>query len=113
MKVVIFYGGLGLRLRDYSEALPKPLVPIGHIPILWHIMKYYSSFGINDFILCLGYKGAGIKKFFLNSVEYLSHTYHTGEENNNVILIKKDIAEWNISFIDTGLHVNIGQRLKA
>ncbi len=64
MKVVLFCGGLGLRIRDYSESIPKPLVPIGARPIIWHVMKYYSHFGHRDFILCLGYRGEAIKEFF-------------------------------------------------
>src|SRR5215470_19909208 len=66
MKVVLFCGGLGLRLRDYAEHLPKPMVPIGYRPILWHVMKYFAHFGHRDFVLCLGYRGDLIKQFFLN-----------------------------------------------
>jgi glucose-1-phosphate cytidylyltransferase len=113
MKVILFCGGMGMRLKDYSEIIPKPLVTIGRIPILFHIMRYYSYFGINDFILCLGYKAEGIKKFILNPDEYLSHNCHVGVGSKNDILIKNDMADWNISLIDTGLHANIGQRLKA
>ena len=65
MKVVLFCGGLGMRLREYSESIPKPMVPIGHRPILWHVMRYYAHFGHRDFIVCLGYKGEVIKKYFL------------------------------------------------
>jgi glucose-1-phosphate cytidylyltransferase len=112
MKVILFCGGMGMRLRDYSEIIPKPLVTIGRIPILLHIMKYYSYFGINDFILCLGYKADGIKKFFLNPDEYLSYNLHMGGGYKKDIL-NNDVFKWNISLIDTGLHANIGQRLKA
>ena len=66
MKVVLFCGGQGTRLRDYSDQIPKPLVPVGDLPILWHIMNYYAAFGHKDFILCLGYKGEAIKQFFLD-----------------------------------------------
>ena len=66
MKVVLFCGGLGTRIREYSENIPKPMVPIGHQPILWHVMKYYSQYGHRDFILCLGYKANVIKDYFLN-----------------------------------------------
>ena len=76
MKVVIFCGGLGLRLREYSENVPKPLVPIGDAPVMWHLMKYYSHYGHNDFILCLGHKGEAIKRFFLNYNEALSQRLH-------------------------------------
>ena len=66
MKVVLFCGGLGTRIREYSETIPKPMVPIGSQPILWHIMQYYSYFGHRDFVLCLGYKAGVIKDYFLN-----------------------------------------------
>ena len=66
MKVVLFCGGYGMRLREYSEAIPKPMVTIGYRPILWHIMKYYAHFGHNEFILCLGWKADVIKNYFLN-----------------------------------------------
>jgi len=112
MKVILFCGGMGMRLRDYSEIIPKPLVTIGRIPILLHVMKYYSYFGINDFILCLGYKADGIKKFFLNPDEYLSYNFRMGGGYKKDIL-NNAVVKWNISLIDTGLHANIGQRLKA
>ena len=66
MKVVLFCGGLGTRIRDYSENVPKPMIPVGQQPILWHLMQYYSQFGHTDFILCLGYRANIIKEFFLN-----------------------------------------------
>src|SRR6478672_11549587 len=66
MKVVLFCGGLGTRIRDYSESIPKPMVPVGQQPILWHVMQYYSEYGHRDFVLCLGYKANVIKDFFLN-----------------------------------------------
>ena len=72
MKVVLFCGGLGTRIREYSENIPKPMVPVGHQPILWHVMQYYSQYGHKDFVLCLGYKANIIKEFFLN---YQPQTY--------------------------------------
>ena len=72
MKTVLFCGGLGTRIRDYSENIPKPMIPIGGKPILWHLMSYYSQYGHKDFILCLGYKANVIKEFFLN---YQPHIY--------------------------------------
>ena len=75
MKVVLFCGGLGMRLREYSESTPKPLVPIGERPILWHIMKYYAHYGHKDFILCLGYRGEAIKQFFLDYNEALANDF--------------------------------------
>jgi glucose-1-phosphate cytidylyltransferase len=112
MKVVLFCGGKGMRLKNHLE-VPKPLVKIGHMPILWHIMKYYSFYGFHEFILCLGYKANEIKHFFLNSIKYLSHDFVMVGGCDNVTLFNDDMADWKISFIDTGLHSSIGQRLKA
>ena len=113
MKVVLFCGGLGMRLREYSENTPKPMVPIGQRPILWHLMKYYAHYGHKDFILCLGYKGETIKDYFLNYSECLSNDFTLSNGGRNVELVNRDIEDWRITFVDTGLHANIGQRLKA
>lgn len=113
MKVVLFCGGLGLRMHPATETIPKPLVPIGEKPILWHLMKYYSHFGHKDFILCLGYKGEEIKKFFLNYDECLSNDFVLTRGGKKRQLIKSDIEDWRITFVETGLNVNIGQRLRA
>lgn len=113
MKVVLFCGGLGLRIRDYSESIPKPLIPLGSRPMLWHVMKYYSHFGHKDFILCLGYQGEAIKKFFLNYDECLSNDFTYSEGGKTVLLSNSDIHDWKITFADTGTDANIGQRLKA
>ena len=67
MKVVLFCGGLGTRIREYSESVPKPMIPVGSHPIMWHVMQYYSQYGHRDFVLCLGYKANVIKDYFLNS----------------------------------------------
>ena len=75
MKVVLFCGGLGLRMRDATQRIPKPMVPVGEQPILWHIMKYYAHFGHKDFILCLGYKADVIKDYFLDYNEALSNDF--------------------------------------
>ena len=112
MKVVLFCGGLGMRLRDYSESLPKPMVSIGYRPILWHVMKYYSHFGYKDFILCLGYKADVIKSYFRQYDESVSNDFIL-TSGNEVTLLNSDIHDWNITFIDTGISANIGQRLKA
>jgi glucose-1-phosphate cytidylyltransferase len=85
MKVVLFCGGLGMRLREYSDTIPKPMVEIGTRPLLWHVMKYYSSFGHKDFILCLGYKGDVIKKYFLNYSECLSNNFVLSNGGKDVI----------------------------
>ena len=113
MKVVLFCGGLGMRLREYSEAIPKPMVEIGYRPILWHIMKYYAHYGHRDFILCLGYKADVIKNYFINYKEYLSNDFTLSDGGLNVRLHSSDIHDWKITFADTGINANIGQRLKA
>ena len=113
MKVVLFCGGLGTRLREYSETIPKPMVEIGYRPIIWHLMRYYAHFGHKEFILCLGYKGDYIKNYFLNYNECLSNDFTLSKGGKNVHLHTSDIEDWEITFVDTGLNVNIGQRLMA
>jgi glucose-1-phosphate cytidylyltransferase len=113
MKVVLFCGGLGTRLREHSETIPKPMVNIGYRPLIWHLMKYYSHFGHNEFILCLGYRGDVIKRYFLDYDECLSNDFTLSSGGRNVELAKSDIQDWRITFVDTGLHANLGQRLKA
>ena len=113
MKVVIFCGGLGMRLREYSETIPKPMVAIGYRPILWHVMRYYAHFGHKDFILCLGYKGDSIKKYFLEYDETVSNDFVMSEGGKKVDLLASDIHDWKITFVDTGLSSNIGTRLRA
>ena len=113
MKVVIFCGGQGMRMREASESIPKPMIPIGSRPILWHIMKYYAHHGHTDFVLCLGYKADVIKSFFLNYSEAMANDFVLSEGGANVRLLKTDIHNWNITFVDTGLHSNIGMRLRA
>lgn len=111
MKVVLFCGGQGTRLRDYSDQIPKPLVPVGGRPIIWHIMKYYASFGHRDFILCLGYMGEAIKRFFLDYNECLTNDFILNGGGGKVELLQTDIRDWRITFVDTGQHTNIGGRL--
>jgi glucose-1-phosphate cytidylyltransferase len=113
MKVVLFCGGLGTRLREYSETIPKPLVTIGSRPIIWHLMKYYAHYGHNDFVLCLGYRGELIKEYFLNYNECMSNDFSLSEGGKKVQLFHSDIQDWKITFVDTGQRSNIGQRLKA
>jgi glucose-1-phosphate cytidylyltransferase len=113
MKVVLFCGGLGLRLRDYAENIPKPLATIGYRPILWHVMKYYAHFGHKDFILCLGHRGDAIKNYFVHYDEYVSNDFVLTGDGKNMNLINRDIHDWRITFADTGINSNIGQRLKA
>ena len=113
MKVVLFCGGLGTRLREHSETVPKPMVNIGYRPIIWHLMKYYAHFGHTEFILCLGYRGDLIKQYFLNYDECLSNDFELSEGGKNVRLYGSDIENWRITLADTGIRSNIGQRLKA
>jgi glucose-1-phosphate cytidylyltransferase len=112
MKVVLFCGGRGTRLRDHSGELPKPMVNIGHRPILWHIMKYYAHYGHKEFILCLGYRSSTIKEYFLNYNECVSNDFTLTNGGKDITLEQNDIADWKITFVDTGLNSNIGQRLK-
>ena len=111
MKVVIFCGGMGTRLRVNSDTIPKPLVPIGPMPIVWHLIKYYAHFGHKDFILCLGYKGELIREFFLNYNPNLSRDFSMVGNGGKFSPEKSDIDDWTIQFVDTGLHSNIGERL--
>jgi glucose-1-phosphate cytidylyltransferase len=113
MKVVLFCGGLGMRLREYAENTPKPMVPIGYRPILWHVMKYYAHFGHRDFILCLGYRADAIKHYFLNYDECLSNDFTLSQGGKHLELVHSDIHDWKITFADTGVNSNIGMRLKA
>src|SRR5215472_17389726 len=113
MKVVLFCGGLGTRLREFSETIPKPLVEIGYRPIMWHLMRYYAYYGHTDFLLCLGYGGDRIKNYFLNYSETLSNDFTLCKGGREIRLHNSDIDDWTISFIDTGHSSNIGQRLKA
>jgi glucose-1-phosphate cytidylyltransferase len=112
MKVVLFCGGQGLRIRD-AEDIPKPMVHIGYRPILWHVMKYYAHFGHKDFILCLGHRAETVKNYFLNYNECTSNDFVLSAGGKKLDLIHSDIQDWTITFADTGIQSNIGQRLKA
>lgn len=113
MKVVLFCGGLGTRIREYSENIPKPMVPIGQQPILWHLMSYYSQFGHRDFILCLGYKANVIKDYFLNAKQWTYSDYRISDFGRSVEVLGDSPPDWNISLVDTGIWRNIGERLMA
>jgi glucose-1-phosphate cytidylyltransferase len=113
MKVVLFCGGLGMRLREYDENIPKPMVHIGFRPLMWHVMKYYAHFGHKDFILCLGYRSDAIKSYFLNYNECVSNDFVLSNGGKQVDIYNSDIQDWKITFADTGPNSNIGQRLKA
>lgn len=111
MKVVLFCGGLGTRLREHSDTIPKPLVNIGVRPIMWHLMRYYAHYGHKEFVLCLGYRGDMIRDYFLNYNECLSNDFTLSTGDKQIELHTQDMADWRITFVDTGLHSNIGQRL--
>jgi glucose-1-phosphate cytidylyltransferase len=113
MKVVLFCGGMGMRLREYSDQIPKPMVPVGYRPIIWNVMKYYASFGHKDFILCLGYKGDMIKNYFVNYDETISNDFVYTKGGKSIKLLNSDIDDWKITFVDTGMNSNIGMRLMA
>lgn len=112
MKVVILAGGYGTRISEESHLRPKPMVEIGDKPILWHIMKIYSHFGYNDFIICLGYKGYAIREFFAN---YFLHASDVTFDfaNNNKLTIHNNVSEpWRVTLVDTGLDTMTGGRIK-
>lgn len=112
MKVVILAGGLGTRISEESHLRPKPMIEIGESPILWHIMKIYSHYGFNEFIICLGYKGYVIKEYF---ADYYLHTSDVTFDftNHNRMTIHNNVAEpWKVTLVDTGLHTQTGGRIK-
>jgi glucose-1-phosphate cytidylyltransferase len=112
VKVVLFCGGLGTRLRDYSEQIPKPLVEVGGRPILVHMMRYYAHFGHKEFILCLGHKGTAIKNYFRNYDECLYNDFVMTDAGRGIELLRQEIADWKITFVDTGQRATIGERLR-
>lgn len=113
MKVVLFCGGQGLRLRDHPTGLPKPMVSIGYRPIIWHVMRYYAHFGHKEFILCLGYGAHQIKEYFLNYSEAMSNDFVLSGGGADIELLSSDIDDWKITFVDTGQHASVGERLYA
>jgi glucose-1-phosphate cytidylyltransferase len=113
MKVVLFCGGAGMRIRGYADDVPKPMVSIGTRPILWHLMKYYAHFGHKDFIICLGYRGNSIKDYFLRYDESVSNDFVWSQGGKNIQYLNRDIDDWTITFVETGANANIGERLKA
>jgi len=113
MKVVIFAGGRGTRIEEESATKPKPMIEIGGKPILWHIMKTYSSYGLYDFIICLGYKGYMIKEYFQNLLLHNSDVLcDFGASSTPIILGTHNIAPWKVTLVDTGMDTNTSQRLK-
>ena len=111
MKAVILAGGLGTRLSEETDAKPKPMVQIGGRPILWHIMKIYSAQGINDFVICLGYKGYMIKEYFANYFLHMSNVT-LDLENNAMEVHDKSVEPWRVTLVDTGDETLTGGRLK-
>lgn len=111
MKVVLLAGGFGTRISEESRFKPKPMIEIGDRPILWHIMKYYSGFGFNEFVICCGYKGEVIKDYFVN---YQSHNsdFTVTLKNNEIITHKRPIEDWKVVLVDTGLNTMTGGRIK-
>lgn len=112
MKVVLFCGGLGMRMRSGPESLPKPMMPIGNRPVLWHVMRYYAHFGHTEFILCLGYGAKSVKDYFLDYRETESNDFVLSKGGESVELLGSDISDWRITFADTGIDTAIGERLR-
>jgi glucose-1-phosphate cytidylyltransferase len=127
MKVVLFCGGQGLRIRDYDHRVPKPMVPVGYRPVLWHIMRWYAHHGHRDFILCLGHGADVIKRYFLDYDETVTNDFTLkpqtgdrlgrrqtdGSRQHSVDLVTDDTSDWSIGFVDTGKNAQIGERLTA
>lgn len=110
MKVVILAGGLGTRIAEETQQIPKPLIEVGGMPILLHVMKIYSKYGINDFVICCGYKGNMIKDYFLNYFHY-KHDPTFDFKNNAIEISNKDVEPWKVTLVDTGLDTQTGGRL--
>ena len=111
MKVVILAGGLGSRLSEETATIPKPLVEIGNRPIIWHIMKYYYYYGLKEFIICCGYKGHLIKKYFTENY-FNNSNIKINLENNKIEILSTDTEKWNITLVDTGENTMTGGRIK-
>jgi len=113
VKAVILAGGYGTRISEETMAIPKPMVAIGDKPIIWHIMKLYSYYGINDFIICVGYKGYAFKEYFANYYRHESESITFDLKNNNVEIHKNSCEPWNVTLVETGLETMTGGRIKA
>ncbi|MCA5892894.1 glucose-1-phosphate cytidylyltransferase [Isoptericola sp. NEAU-Y5] len=112
MKVVLFCGGLGMRIRAYDQPVPKPMFTVGDRPVLWHMMRYYAAHGHTEFVLCLGFGATTIKDYFLDYRETHTNDFVLRRGGAEVELLGTDIADWTITFVDTGLDVPIGERLR-
>jgi glucose-1-phosphate cytidylyltransferase len=113
LKVVIFCGGMGVRMGEATQAIPKPMIRVGSRPLLLHIMKWYASYGHTDFILCLGYRSEVIKEYFLTYNEALANNFVLTNGGRDIELLGKDIEDWRITFVETGTNTVVGERLKA
>ena len=112
MKVVLFCGGYGMRMRSgAADDVPKPMAMVGPRPLIWHVMRYYAHFGHTEFILCLGYRGDMVRDYFLRYNEAMTNDFMLSCGSGEVELMSRDLDNWRITFVDTGLHSNIGQRL--
>ena len=111
MKAIILAGGFGTRISEETQFKPKPLIEIGGMPLLWHIMKIYSSYEINDFVICCGYKGYMIKEYFANYFLHMSDVTFD-MKNNEMNVHRKSAESWNVTLIDTGINTMTGGRLK-
>ena len=112
MKIVILAGGFGTRISEESHLKPKPMIEIGGYPILWHIMKIYSTYGFREFIICLGYKGYKIKDYFLNYYLYKSDVTVDFNNENKQIVHHHEVEPWKITLVETGLETLTGGRVK-
>lgn len=112
MKVVLFCGGLGMRMRTSDNSAPKPMTPVGDRPVLWHVMRYYAHFGHTEFILCLGFGAQAVKNYFLHYDETTSNDFVLSNNGQDVCLLSSDISDWTITFVDTGVNTAIGERLR-
>ncbi len=112
MKVVLFCGGLGMRMRSDAQTGPKPMMPIGDRPVLWHLMRYYAHYGHTEFVLCLGYGARAVKEYFLHYEEATTNDFVLSEGGSRVDLLASDISDWKITFVNTGINVPIGERLR-
>lgn len=112
MKVVIFCGGLGVRMGEATQNIPKPMIPVGNEPILWHIMRYFAAHGHTDFVLCLGYRAESIKEYFLRYNEALANDFVLSDGGRTVELLNRHMDNWRITFVGTGTRSPIGERLR-
>jgi glucose-1-phosphate cytidylyltransferase len=113
VKVVIFCGGLGVRMGEETQRIPKPMITVAGRPMLWHIMKWYASWGHNEFILCLGYRAEIVKEYFLTYNEAFSNDFILSNGGRDIELLGSDISDWRITFVDTGMQSTIAERLIA